>query len=119
MDEKVFNETGKMSPAMMEDWDNKARQKAAVASQLRMQNHGKVNIGGGKFLDQSEIDAIAMANIKPTLDEINATAEKQRARDEEIRLEKDEQRRQSQKEKDRNAENKALMKRMKSKLGLS
>jgi hypothetical protein len=84
-----------------------------------MQNHGKVNIGGGKFLDQSEIDAIAMANIKPTLDEINATAEKQRARDEEIRLEKDEQRRQSQKEKDRNAENKALMKRMKSKLGLS
>jgi hypothetical protein len=113
MDEKVFNETGKMSPAMMEDWDNRARAKAAAASQVRMHNHGKVDIGGGKFLDQSEIDAIALANIKPTLDEINDTAEKQRARDEEIRLERDEQRRQTLKERERNAENKVLAKKMK------
>jgi hypothetical protein len=119
MDEKVFNETGKMSPAMMEEWDNRARAKAAAASQMRMQNHGKVDVGGGKFLDQSEIDAIALANIKPTLDEINETAEKQRARDEEIRLEKTEQKRQVQLEKERNAESKALMKRMKGELFFS
>lgn len=113
MDEKVFNETGKMSPAMMEDWDSKARAKAAAASQARMQNHGKVDIGGGKFMDQSEIDAIAMGNVRPTLDEIHETAEKQRARDEEIRLEKEQQRREAQQEKERNADNKALAKKMK------
>ncbi|KIW01422.1 hypothetical protein, variant [Verruconis gallopava] len=113
MDEKVFNETGKMSPAMMAEWDNRARQKAVAASRLRMENHGKVDVGGGKFLDQSEIDAIALANIKPTLDEINETAQKQRARDEEIRLEKEEQRRQMLKEKERNAETKALQKKIK------
>jgi hypothetical protein len=113
MDEKVFNETGKMSPAMMEDWDSRARAKAAAASQMRMQNHGKIDIGGGRFMDQSEVDAIALANIKPTLDEIHETAEKQRARDEEIRLEKEERRREEMKEKERNAETKALARKMK------
>ena len=85
MDEKVFNETGKISPAMMEEWEAKAKAKAQAESETRMVNHGKVHIGGGKFLDQSEVDAIAAAKVQPTLDEITETAEKQRARDEEIR----------------------------------
>lgn len=85
MDEKVFNETGKVSPAMMEDWEEKARAKAKAESSARMVNHGKVNIGGGRYMDQSEIDAIAAARVQPTLDEVTATAEKHRARDEELR----------------------------------
>ena len=85
MDQKVFNETGKSSPAMMEEWEAKARAKAQAESETRMVNHGRVNIGGGKFLDQSEIDAIATAKVQPTLDEITVTAEKHRARDEELR----------------------------------
>ena len=85
MDQKVYNETGKISPAMMEEWEAKARAKAQAESETRMVNHGRVNIGGGKFLDQSEIDAIAAAKVQPTLDEITIKAEKDRARDEEIR----------------------------------
>lgn len=85
MDEKVFNETGKVSPAMMEEWEAKAKAKAQAESEVRMVNHGKVHIGGGKFLDQSEVDAIAAAKVQPTLDEITETAEKHRARDEELR----------------------------------
>ena len=38
-------------------------------------------------MDQSEIDAIAAARVQPTLDEVTATAEKHRARDEELRQE--------------------------------
>lgn len=113
MDEKVFNETGKMSPAMVEEWDAKARAKAAADSEVRMANHGKVHVGGGKFLDQSEIDAVAAARIQPTLNEINGAAEKQRARDEEIRLDQEEQRRQAQIEKQRAAELKAEERRVK------
>jgi hypothetical protein len=113
MDEKVFNETGKMSPAMMEDWDSKARAKAAAASQARMVNHGKVNLGGGRFMDQSEIDAIARSNVQPTLDEINGTAEKQRARDEEVRLEREEAERVKRSEKERERERKDIVKRSK------
>lgn len=84
-DEKVFNETGKVSPAMMAEWEAKAKAKAEAESSTRMVNHGKVNIGGGRYMDQSEIDAIAAAKVQPTLDEVTATAEKHRARDEELR----------------------------------
>lgn len=84
-DEKVFNETGKVSPAMMAEWEAKAKAKAEAESSTRMVNHGKVNIGGGRYMDQSEIDAIAAGKVQPTLDEVTATAEKQRARDEELR----------------------------------
>ncbi|KAL8954061.1 MAG: hypothetical protein Q9222_000118 [Ikaeria aurantiellina] len=93
MDEQVFNETGKVSPAMKEDWEVKARARAKADSDARMVNHGRVNIGGGKYLDQSEVDAIAAGRVQPTLDEITEKAEKQRARDEELRRQQEEQER--------------------------
>lgn len=93
MDEKVFADTGKVPPAMMEEWEAKARKRAQEDRDLqsRPENKGKTHIGGGKFIDQSEIEAIAAARLKPTLDEITVTAEKRRARDEELRVEKDKQ----------------------------
>lgn len=115
MDEKVFAETGKVSPAMMEEWEAKARAKAAKDSEARMANHGKVSIGGGKFLDMSEIEAIAAARLKPTLDQITETAEKRRAHDEEVRLELEEQKRQAMNEKERQKQLKADQQRQKSK----
>ena len=93
MDEKVFNDTGKVSPAMMEDWETRAKARAKADSDARMVNHGRVNIGGGKYLDQSEVDAIAATRVQPTLDEITEKAEKQRARDEEIRRQQEERER--------------------------
>ncbi|KAJ9663407.1 Eisosome assembly protein [Coniosporium apollinis] len=113
MDEKVFADTGKVPPAMMEEWEAKARARAAADSEARMVNHGKVHIGGGKFMDQSEIDAIAAARLQPTLNEINEAAEKQRARDEEIRLDQEEKKRQAQREKERLAREKDEQKRLK------
>lgn len=93
IDEQVFNETGKASPAMMEEWEAKARARAKADSEARMLNHGRVNIGGGKYLDQSEVDAIAASKVQPTLDEITEKAEKQRARDEELRQQQEERER--------------------------
>ena len=85
MDEKVFNETGKVSPAIMAEWEAKAKVKADGDSSARMVNHGKVNIGGGRYMDQADIDAIALAKVQPTLDEVTLAAETQRARDEALR----------------------------------
>jgi hypothetical protein len=113
MDEKIFNETGTMSPAMIEEWDARARAKAAANSEARMANHGKVHIGGGKYIDQSEIDAVAAARVQPTLDEISEKVEKQKAKEEEMRLDREEERRQAQIEKERAAEIKAEEKRAK------
>lgn len=110
MDDKVFQDTGKASPAQMEKWEKAAREKAQRDSDERMQNVGKVHIGGGKYLDQSELDAIAKARLQPTLDEISEKAEKQRARDEEERLEKERVKEQNEREKARAAETAAQVK---------
>ncbi|KAL9098532.1 MAG: hypothetical protein Q9187_009643, partial [Circinaria calcarea] len=93
LDEKVFAETGKVSPAMASEWETKARARAEAESSARMANHGKVNIGGGKYMDQSEVEAIAAARVQPTLDEITEKAEVQRAKDEQLRQEAEERRR--------------------------
>ncbi|KAH9825988.1 treacle protein-like [Teratosphaeria destructans] len=115
MDERVFADTGKVPPAMLEEWEEKARKRAQEDRELaaRPENKGKTHIGGGKFIDQAEIDAIAAARLKPTLDEINETAERKRARDEELRLEKEEQEREKAAEKQRHREEKDEQKRIK------
>lgn len=115
MDEKVFAETGRPSPAMVEDWDFKANARAKAASEARMVNHGKVNIGGGKYLDQSEIDEIAAKRVQPTLDEISEKAAIQRARDADLQRGEQERNRitaaKVQDERERNSKTKAEWKR--------
>lgn len=113
MDEKVFQETGQVSPALMEQWEAKARARATADSVDRQKNYGKVNIGGGRYMEQHELDAIAQARLQPTLNEIGETAERKRAADEERRLEEEENRRQFQSEKERLKEVKAEEKRLK------
>jgi len=114
MDKSIYDKTGKMTPAMMEQWDEKARQRATANSEVRMENHGRIHIGNGKYMNQSEIDAIALARIQPTLDEITEKTEKRRAEDEkrraeeeERRLEAEEKKRQQRVEKERADEIKA------------
>jgi len=115
MDERVFQDTGKVSQAKMDEWAAKAREKAQKEAELRGQNHGKTHIGGGKFMDQADIEAIAQSRLQPTLDAINDTAEKKRARDEEIRLDKEEQERQKRSEKQKQKEEKDEQKQIKRK----
>jgi hypothetical protein len=91
LDERVFLQTGKVPPAMLEEWEEKSRKRAAEEREEKARHPGKTHIGGGKYMDQAEIEAIALARLKPTLDELNDTAEKRRARDEELRLEKERQ----------------------------
>ncbi|MCJ1350768.1 MAG: hypothetical protein MMC33_000749 [Icmadophila ericetorum] len=117
MDERIFQDTGKASPAMKADWEAKARAKAEADSSARMANHGKVHIGGGKYIDQSEVDAIAAARVQPTLDEITAKAEAQRAREDQLRKEDEERRRVAEEkaagEKERSTKTKEEWKRFK------
>ncbi|KAF1929796.1 uncharacterized protein M421DRAFT_419578 [Didymella exigua CBS 183.55] len=111
LDKDIFDKTGKMPTSVADDWDEKARQRALANSEARMENHGRVNIGNGKWMDQAEIEAIAQARLQPTLDEISEKAEKQRALDAERQLELENKKRQEQEEKARQAEIKAEEKR--------
>lgn len=92
MDKQIYDKTGKMSTTMVEEWDEKARQRALANSDARMENHGRIHIGNGKWMDQGDIDAIAQARIQPTLDEITVKTEKRRAEDEKRRAEEEERR---------------------------
>jgi len=116
LDEQIFNDTGKMSPAMLEEWDAKARQRAKANSEARMRNHGKVHVGGDKYVDRSEIDEVARRRVQPTLDRVTDEADKQRARDEERRLDLEEKKRLHKIERERQAEVNAEMKKLKSRL---
>jgi Eisosome protein 1 len=106
MDEEVFQETGKSSPAQREEWATKAREKAQADSAIRMENYGKVHIGGGKYMDQADVDAVAKSRIQPTLDDINEKAEVLRAKEAEARIDQEEQKRRAELEKKRTADTK-------------
>lgn len=113
MDQQVFLDTGKVTPAMMDEWEAKAKARAEADSSKRTETVGMVHIGGGKYMSQTEIDAIAAARMQPTLDEINASTERQRARDAEIKRDQQERKTQNALEKDRQREEKAEQKRQK------
>lgn len=112
MDEKVFMDTGKPSKAMKDEWEKHAREKAERDRVERDRNPGKTHIGGGKYMDDADIQAIAAARLKPTLDELNDTAEKKRARDEEMRAMRDAQETARMDEKMKTQEQKAEFKRI-------
>jgi len=110
MDEQVYADTGKVSPAMMEEWEAKARAKAKNDSDQRMVNHGKTALGNGKFMSTAEIEAIARARLQPTFDEISDTAQKKRARDEELRLDAEQKRREEMDRKQKETEKRTIEK---------
>lgn len=58
----------------------------------RMENYGKVDIGGGVFMTQTEVDAIAERNVRPVLVEISEKADAQRQADEDRRIAEEEER---------------------------
>ncbi|KAF2098950.1 hypothetical protein NA57DRAFT_76183 [Rhizodiscina lignyota] len=114
LDEKVFNDTGKMSPAMIEEWENKSRlrlEKKLEEERVERQQSReggakseKIHIGGGKYMDKAEIESIARKRVHPTLLEIGEQAERQRKKDREMAAEKEEKRKEARLEKEKSNE---------------
>ncbi|AEO56862.1 hypothetical protein MYCTH_2302273 [Thermothelomyces thermophilus ATCC 42464] len=105
MDEKVQSDTGRVPQVTMDDWGRKAD----VAAQARLaalshNNDGKVDIGGGKFVDKSEVDKVAAEKVQPLLNEINERAEMEAARIQEEKLEEERRKEKMETEKMRERE---------------
>lgn len=115
MDERVFADTGKVAPSLLSEWEVKAHAAAQAKSDTRMENYGKVHIGGGKFIDQSEVDAVARGNVQPVLDEINEKAAAEHERQAAIKAEQEETARKAAERKQREKETKAINKKLKRK----
>jgi hypothetical protein len=118
MDERVFKDTGKIPPSMLNEWEVKAHAAAQKNSDSRMENYGKVNIGGGKFMDRSAVEAVAARNVQPVLDEINAKAEKERVRQAELKLEQVATKRSAETQKAREREVKEINRKLKGTVSL-
>lgn len=112
MDEKVFADSGIVAPSLLNEWELKAHAAAQAKSDTRMENYGKVDIGGGKFVNQSAVNLVAARNVQPVLDEINDKAEKERERQAAAKLEQENQTRKAVDEKAKAKEEKEINKRL-------
>ncbi|KAI0540995.1 hypothetical protein GGR58DRAFT_458669 [Xylaria digitata] len=114
MDEKIANETGMVPPPTLTQWELKARAVAqSRALQQDSRQQGKVDIGAGIHMDQEDINAIAARRIQPILDEINAKAELEHARQMELRLEMERKKEEQEVEKARQKEVQDMQKKFK------
>lgn len=119
MDEKVFQETGKRNSTMLTDFELKAQQAAQSRHDSRSENKGKIDIGGGKFMTQDEINAIASKRLQPVLDDINEKAEAERERLATLKMEEEARREELARQKAREREEKELARKIKGKLRTS
>ncbi|EHK27469.1 uncharacterized protein TRIVIDRAFT_114030, partial [Trichoderma virens Gv29-8] len=115
MDEKVYYETGKVNSTILGDWQTKAQQAAQLRHDTKTEGDGRVDIGGGKFMDADEIDAIAARRVRPVLDDIHEKAEAERERLASVRMEEEAGKAQAEREKARERELKDLQKRTREK----
>ncbi|KAG5972768.1 hypothetical protein E4U58_006159 [Claviceps cyperi] len=113
MDEKIYQETGRTNPSLITDWEAKAQKAAQTRHDSRTENKGKIDIGGGMFMAQEEIDAIASNRIQPVLDDIDHKAETERERQEILKLEEQARREEAEKQKSRERETKEIVKKTK------
>ncbi|KAF5631408.1 hypothetical protein F52700_6811 [Fusarium sp. NRRL 52700] len=113
MDEKVYHETGQVNPTLMSEWELKAHQLATASHETRNANKGKIDIGGGKFMDPQDIDAIAAKRMQPLLDDINEKAEVERERLATLKMEEAARKAEQEKQKARDREIKEITKKLK------
>lgn len=113
MDEKVYNETGQVNPTLMSEWEVKAHQMANSSHEARNENKGKIDIGGGRFMDPHDVDAIAAKRMQPILDDINEKAEIERERLATLKMEEEARKAEQEKQKAREREIKEINKKLK------
>lgn len=120
IDKRVFEETGRVAPSEQGSWEQRV-QKAALlrAATSRDPNKGKIDIGGGKFMDTKAIDEIAAKKVQPLLDEINEKAEVERERQIALRMDEERRKSEAETEKQRQKEVAELLKKLKGQLSLS
>lgn len=84
---------------------------AEERSRERLENYCKVDIGGGVFMSQRNIDEIAERNVRPVLNEISERVQAQRLEDEERRVAEQEAVRQESERKIKEQEEKVMQQR--------
>ncbi|GKT49300.1 uncharacterized protein ColSpa_09481 [Colletotrichum spaethianum] len=108
MDDKISAETGMVPPSSKSDWESKAQMAALARHESSNANRGKIDIGGGMFMDPAAVDEIATRRVQPVLDEINEKAAIERERQELLKAEAEAKKRDEAKQKERDREIKEI-----------
>lgn len=103
LDERVCAETGRPSPALVEAWEGKARERLE-SGDGHIDTSGKVAVGGGRYAERSDVHSLAKGRLQSTFDDIKERAEEERARMIEERLDEEERQRLASIEKEREAD---------------
>ena len=120
MDQKVLLDTGRVAPRRLTEWELKAHAAAQARSDARRDsNFGKVDIGGGKYMDQFEVDNIAARRVKPLIDDLDQRAEVEREKQIAAKLDEEHRREEAEKEKQREKEIQDIYHKLKGKVGPS
>jgi len=80
IDESIYEETGKVPPCKLTEWAPRAEAVALAKVASEMPPPGKRDVGGGMYVAQDEIDAVAVRKVKPILREMDVRAEKEHER---------------------------------------
>lgn len=115
MDDKMYQDTGRVMPVKLNEWELKAHSAAQARSDARLGRdlNGKVDLGAGKYMDRDEVNAIAAKRVQPVLDDINEKAELERQRIAALKEEQEKKRLAVESEKARNAEIKETQRKLK------
>lgn len=114
MDQKLYENTGRVPPSRLNDWEMKAHSAALLRIESgRNENEGKVDLGAGVFMTQQEVNAIAAKRIQPVLDDINRKAEAERERQLTAKLDEEHRREELEREKGRDKEIQDIHKKLK------
>ena len=112
IDEKVYQDTGKVNPSLLSDWEAKAHHAAQTRHEARDEHGTTLNLGGGMFMEQEKIDAIAAQRMQPILDDINEKAEEERERVAAQKMDEEDRKAEREREKEHARGMKAIMKRV-------
>ncbi|PLB46967.1 hypothetical protein P170DRAFT_438678 [Aspergillus steynii IBT 23096] len=114
MEKRAYADTGRAPPSVRKEWEDAALARAEKDMQeidAQLIQPDRVNLGAHKFVDMSDVEALARSRLQPTFDEIHERAEAQRARELEQRLDEEERLRHDAVERQREADTRAEEKR--------
>ncbi|KAB8230682.1 uncharacterized protein BDW43DRAFT_284436 [Aspergillus alliaceus] len=93
MEMRVCAETGRAPPSLQKEWEEAAlarAQKDIQDTDTQYASGERVNLGAQKFVNMSDVEALARSRLQPTFDEITDRAETERAKELERRLDAEE-----------------------------
>lgn len=118
MDEKMYQEQGKIAPSKWNEWELKAHTAALARSEARMGDHrpDQVDLGAGMYMERDKVQEIAAKRVQPFLDDINEKAQAEHLRIALLKEEQEKRRLEVEAEKARNAEIKETARHLKGEL---